>query len=311
MQEFALTHVDLARLTGRSPTQVDAALDGFSVPPLRYRELTDDESARIAERVDAVIRDETLRRSGEDDPAVWNRGWGEVATQLKNRSITRDALRPQYFRGEPTCRLFGRYIRPLAPEFEYEAGLALRRIVFDEFLRDAKTIVEFGCGTGINLLLLSEQFPEARLTGTDWAPVCAEILGEIARQTGRRISGEVFNMLNATGWEGPTESGAALMTVHAMEQLGSNWQSFLDFLIARRPALCLHIEPILEHYDERSSFDARARRYHLKRGYLQGFLPEVLALCKEGKADLIGSRRVRFGGLYHEAYSILAWRPKA
>jgi hypothetical protein len=101
------------------------------------------------------------------------------------------------------------------------------------------------------------------------------------------------------------------MTVHAMEQLGSNWQSFLDFLIARRPALCLHIEPILEHYDERSSFDARARRYHLKRGYLQGFLPEVLALCKEGKADLIGSRRVRFGGLYHEAYSILAWRPKA
>jgi hypothetical protein len=35
----------------------------------------------------------------------------------------------------------------------------------------------------------------------------------------------------------------------------------------------------------------------------------VLATCSEAKAELLASRRVAFGGLYHEAYSILAWRP--
>jgi hypothetical protein len=311
MDELTLGHDDLARLTGRSAAQVAAALAGFALPVLRYRALAEDEAAEIARGVDATIRDETLRRSGEDDPAVWVRGWGEVAAQLKTREITRESLRPQYFRGEPICRVFGRYIRPLAPGFEYDVGLALRRIVFDEFLGGMPTIAEFGCGTGINILLLAGQFPTAELIGADWAPICADILAQMARQTGRRIRGEVFNMLTATGWAGPAEPGAALLTVHAMEQLGENWRAFADFLIARKPALCLHIEPLFEHYDARSAFDDRARRYHLKRGYLRGFLPYVLALCQAGRGDLIASRRVSFGGHYHEAYSILAWRPRA
>lgn len=310
MTDELLSHDDLARLTGRTVAQVAAALADFPLPPLRYRTLADDEAAEVARRVDATIRDESLRRSGEDDPAVWIRGWGEVAAQLKGQTITRDTLRPQYFRGEPICRLFGRYIRPLAPEFEYDVGLALRRVIFDEFLGGVSPITEFGCGTGINVLLLSELFPEARLIGTDWAPASKDILSQMAEQTGKPIHGEVFNMLTATGWDGPREPVGAFLTVHAMEQLETHWQPFCDFMIARRPALCLHIEPLFEHYDEHSPFDDRGRRYHLKRGYLRGFLPHVEELRRAGKAEIVASRRVAFGGLYHEAYSILAWRPQ-
>jgi hypothetical protein len=70
-----------------------------------------------------------------------------------------------------------------------------------------------------------------------------------------------------------------------MEQLGTGWQPFADFLRSRRPSL--------------------------KRGYLRDFHPYVLDLCAAGKGELLMSRRIAFGGLYHEAYSILAWRPKA
>jgi len=310
MHELILTHDNLAQLTGRNAAAVARALAGFPLPSLQYRALDAAREAEIARQVENTILEETLRRSGEDDPTVWVRGWGEVATQLKGLQITRATLRPQYFRGEPICRLFGHYIEPVAHEFEYDVGLALRRIIFDEFLKDGTTITEIGCGTGINVLLLFEMFPNARLIGADWAPICAEILGQIALQSGRRIEGEVFNMLTATGWQGPAEPGSTLLTVHAMEQLGDHWAAFSDFMIAKRPSLCLHIEPLFEHYDASSLFDDRARRYHLKRGYLRGFLPHVLGLCREGRAELVASRRVAFGGLYHEAYSILAWRPR-
>lgn len=312
MSDAILTLEDLGRLTGRTPSQVASALEGHMLPPLPYRELRDDEARDIAASVERTIREDNLRRSGDDDPTVWVCGWGEVAARLRNHPITEEALRPQYFRGEPTCRLFGRYIRPLNPDFEYDVGLALRRIIFDEFAKDHASIVEFGCGTGINVLLLTERFPSAHLVGTDWAPVCKDILSEMARQRSRPISGEVFNMLTAHGWDGQAiDRGTMCLTVHAMEQLGTAWQAFADFLIERRPGLCLHIEPIFELYDDASPFDARAQKYHEKRGYLRGFHPYVLNLCREGKGDLVASRRVAFGGLYHEAYSILAWRPRA
>lgn len=308
MSDLLVSQDDLARLTGRSRTQVEAALRYLPLPALAYRELSEREAAEVTERVERTIREENLRRSGENDPAVWIRGWGEIAASLKQSGISRETLRPQYFHDEPICRLFGRYIRPLDPMFEYNLGLALRSIIFDEFLGGAPTIAEFGAGTGINILLLSDLFPKASLVGADWAPVCVDIYTQMARETGKAISGEVFNMLTASGWT-PSEPNCAFLTVHAMEQLETRWQPFCDFVFEHRPPLCLHIEPLFEHYDERSAFDDRARRYHLKRGYLRGFLPHVLAQCRAGKGELIASRRVAFGGLYHEAYSILAWRP--
>jgi hypothetical protein len=302
---------DLSRMTERTAGQVTAALDGWALPSLPYRELTKTEASEITAGVERSIEEGKLRRSGEDDPTVWVHGWGEVAARLRNQTITEDLLRPQYFRGEPTCRYMGRYIRPLEAGFEYDVGLALRRIIFDEFVVGHDSVVEFGCGTGINLLLLATRFADVKLVGADWAPVCKDILAEMGRQKSLPISGEVFNMLTAQGWDGrEIDPNTLCLTVHAMEQLGTSWQAFADFLIARRPGLCLHIEPIFELYDETSSFDDRARRYHEKRGYLRGFHPYVMRLCREGRGELVASRRITFGGLYHEAYSVLAWRPR-
>jgi hypothetical protein len=310
MSDLLISQDDFARLTGRSRAEVEAALRHLPLAPLPYRELSEREAADVAERVERTIREENLRRSGEDDPTVWIRGWGEIAASLKQTGISREALRPQYFHDEPLCRLFGRYIRPLDRMFEYNLGLALRSIIFDEFLSDSPMIAEFGAGTGINILLLSELFPKASLVAADWAPVCVDIYTQMARETGKTIRGEVFNMLTASGWT-PTERDCTFLTVHAMEQLETCWYPFYDFMVQHRPPLCLHVEPLFEHYDEQSTFDDRARRYHLKRGYLHGYLPHVLAECRAGKGELIASRRVPFGGLYHEAYSILAWRPRA
>jgi SAM-dependent methyltransferase len=309
MGALSLTADDFVRLTGCSPVPARRVIDDHRALDLSYRELTAEEQGQVVTSIERMIESRQLRAVGGNDPAIWEQGWREVAETLGGRAVTLESLRPQYFRGEPICRLEGRYVRGLAPGFDYETGLILRRLIFDGYLQGFDTVVEIGCGTGLNLLLLAEQFPRMRLVGCDWAEASRDILAQMARETGRSIVGRVFNMLTATGWDGgEIDRTAAVLTVHAMEQLGPNWQAFVEFLRRRRPGLCLHVEPLLELYDD-SAFDDRARRYHLKRNYLAGFQRYVSALAAKGEATLLAARRVRFGGLYHDAYSVLAWRP--
>jgi len=254
-----------------------------------------------------VIRDKPLRTVGDDDPVVWERGWAELADQLACQTITTHTLRPQYYHGEVPCRLFGGLVEQVTPDFEYWVGLCVRFVTFAEFLRDQRDVVEFGCGTGINLLLLAQLIPGARLAGCDWATPSQRILAQIARETGEAIEGYRFNMLSATGESGPIGAETAVLTVHALEQVGASWQPFLDFVVARRPRLCVHLEPLVELYDA-APLDDLARRYHRKRRYLDGFVPAIKALAARGQAEILTLRRTAFSGLYQEAYSVLVWR---
>jgi SAM-dependent methyltransferase len=264
----------------------------------------------VGDRVDEEISTREMRVSGGEASAIWQRGWDEVCKRILDQKIDFETLKPQYFHeGAPPCRLEGQYIQPASPEFEYWVGLRLRALVMWEYLSQANCIIEFGCGTGINIFLAQLLFPGKNLIGTDWAPASAQILGAMADQTGGEIQGYTFDMLSASGDDGdPWDQDTAVLTVHAMEQLHTGWGSFLEYVLARRPQICVHIEPVLELYGD-DDFDNRGRRYHQKRHYLDGYLPELEKLSEAGEIELVQSRRVRFGGQYHEAYSIIVWKP--
>jgi hypothetical protein len=277
-------------------------------PDLLYRPLTATETEAAIAGIEDTIRTKPLRVVGGDDPEVWERGWAELAATLSDRRITTDSLRPQYFHATVPCRLFGELVEQVTPDFEYWVGLGVRFAIFSTFLGGRDHIVEFGCGTGINLLLLSMLRPGARLTGCDWATPSQTILAQMARETGEKIEGRRFNMLTAAGEAGAIDGASAVLTVHALEQLGTGWRPFLDFLIAQRAGLYVHVEPLLELYGQSPPLDDLARRYHLKRHYLEGFVPAVEALAGSGQAEIIALHRTPFAGLYQEAYSVLVWR---
>jgi hypothetical protein len=298
---------ELARATGCSPAIAALAFDRLRPPELIYRPLSETEAAAAIAEVETVIRDKPLRTVGVDDPAVWERGWAELADRLAGERITTHTLRPQYYHREVPCRLFGGLVEQVTPDFEYWVGLCVRVATFAEFLRGEEHIVEFGCGTGINLLLLSQLMPGVHLVGCDWATPSQRILAQIARETGEAIEGHRFNMLTATGECGPIGAETAVLTVHALEQVGAGWQPFLDFVTARRPRLCVHLEPLVELY-ENTPLDDLGRRYHRKRRYLDGFVPAIKTLAARGQAEILALRRTAFSGLYQEAYSVLVWR---
>jgi hypothetical protein len=81
-------------------------------------------------------------------------------------------------------------------------------------------------------------------------------------------------------------------------------------LLARKPAICVNMEPMLELYDENNPVDALAIRFHRKRGYLEGFLPALRRLAEAGRIEIVEVKRFKFGSLYHECYSYVAWRTR-
>jgi hypothetical protein len=311
VSELQFGRAELARLTHSHPDTAVAAFAALSPPELRYRRLDGAEQAKAMAEIKDAISHRALRVVGSDDPQIWEKGWAELADQLKDRPITFETLRPQYFHAGVPCRLGDELIAPAASDFEYWLGLCVRYVLFREFLQDCRHIVEFGCGTGINLLILAKLTAAARLAGCDWASASQIILRRMAEQTGCAIEGHRFNMLTASGEEpGAIGPRTAVLTVHALEQLGSGWGAFLDYVRRHRPGLCLHVEPLLELYDPGSPLDALNRRYHEKRNYLAGFLPAIEQLAASGEAEILAVRRTPFGGLYHQAYSVLAWRPR-
>ena len=262
-------------------------------------------------KVVETIEKEDLRVVGTDDPQVWERGWSEVLRDFDGRVITIDALRPQYYRRGGMCRLLGDYIEPLTPHFDFHLALGVRQILFTHFLEGRRRVVEFGCGTGLNLHLLAERFPEMRLPGCDWATASQQIVQALSRQSGGRIAAAPFNMLSLDGRDGVgLDRDTAVVTVGAMEQLGQAWGNFVAFLMDSKPGLCVHVEPLAELYDETRRIDVLALRYHRKRNYLHGLLPHLDELARGGRAEILDVRRIEFGDLYHDGHSVLLWRAK-
>jgi hypothetical protein len=298
----------LAAVAGCPPRIAALTFDHLDPPELVYRPLGAAETAIAISDIENVLRDTPLRVVGTNDSGVWERGWAALAAQLELQQISLRTLRPQYFHADAPCRLFGKLVEQVTPDFEYWVGLCVRFAAFASFLQNRRHVIEFGCGTGINILLLTKLCPGAKLVGCDWATPSQTILAQMARESGEQIEGRRFNMLTAAGDCGTISEDSAVLTVHALEQLGTGWQPFLAFLIAQRAGVYVHVEPLLELYDLSKPLDDLGSRYHRKRNYLQGFLPAIQKLAAERQAEILALRPVLFSGLYHDGYSILAWR---
>lgn len=207
---------------------------------------------------------------------VWERCWGESES-------------PKYFSG--TVRYHG----ALFAGNEKALFDDLRAKVFEKWLSSEKTVCEFGCGGGDNLAELNAAYG-TEVIGFDWAA------SAVRRCMDRGILAQQFDMFSPP----PSTFRGALLTIHALEQLGKRWRPFLDYVMRSNPSICVHIEPIEELYDETNLLDYLALKYHAKRGYLSGFLTH---LVDDRGIEVLHVERSKFGNLFHEAYSCVVWRP--
>jgi hypothetical protein len=256
-----------------------------------------------------LIRSPRIERTVDENRAAWERGWQQSLEEARASSFAPEALRPKYFRGNRFLRWQGDVVVSENPQIEYDLFVLARRLLFGSFLPGVRTIYEIGSGSGNNLWLLSEMFPKARIIGLDWVAPAVELATELGQVSGRNIEGRHFDMLHPDS-AFALEPGAAVVTIHALEQLGDQHGPLIDWLAAARPAVILHYEPILEFYDRANVLDYLALWYSQRRRYLSGFWTEIAARRAAGRIEVLDARRPGLGGVYHEA-SVIAWRPTA
>jgi len=265
---------------------------------------------------DAVVM-EMLRRIDErrltyvenEDKTRWEKGWGENRDAFNATGGDLSALIPKYIRPNQAVRLYGDFVRTEDPNFELNWYVIFRQWFFETYLKGYENIFEFGSGSGFNVAMLGQMYPEARITGLDWASPSVEIVECLRKVHKLNTVGRQFDFFHPDqGVEIP--AGSAIFTVGALEQTGTNWGGLLDFFMSKKPACIYHIEPMYEWYDhENNAVDYTAWKAHEVRNFWRGFPQKLIELERMGKARILKTKRANFGSLVIEGYSQLIWQP--
>ena len=187
--------------------------------------------------------------------------------------------------------------------------MCIRHSVLSTYFKNIQIIYEFGCGNGWNLRAAHQLYPFKQMVGLDWANSAIKELNRLGRlKTGGWIRGRQFDFFDPD-YDLKLEPGSAVWTVGALEQTGQHWGPFLEYLLANKPAICVHVEPIVEWYDPKNPVDATAIAYHLARNYWQGFPSRMEDLARQGKVEILQKQRSYVGSKYLEGYSLFVWRP--
>lgn len=279
---------------------------------LVYEEISFEErDTYILDVVNALCKvevDRDTKPAGEHRLSEWERGWGENLDAIKSGKSVNDLV-PKYHGKHTLIHWNRQMIRPLVPFFDYKLHCIIVDWAVEKYLSDVDNLYEFGCGPGYHLLRARKINSKARMIGLDWTTASQEIIKQIKEYgIDDNIEGENFNFFKPNHFiEIPENSG--FLTVAALEQIGDKYMQFVDFILEKKPRVCVHLEPIDELLDQNSLLDRLSTLYFRKRNYLHGFLPYLHHLQEEGKIKIVNEQRTFSGSYFIEGHSLVVWYP--
>jgi hypothetical protein len=275
----------------------------------QYAEITPEENEKLLIKIVETLLNPNIIQSGEHRLDQWEAGWGEnLELFLKNPGNV-DLIIPKYFNKYGAVRWRGRFIRPISEKFEFHSLAIIIDWLFDKYIRGVSAIYEFGCGTGHNLLRVRGVNTSASLFGLDWAESSQSIINRMAlHKIDSKIHAKRFDYFNPDD-SFNLDQDSVVYTVASLEQVGTRWRSYIEYLLRKRPKLCIHIEPVAELLDPTQLIDYLSIEYFKKRNYLEGFLDGLRQLEKEGKLQIHRAQRTHIGSLFIEGYSVVVWSP--
>ncbi len=273
---------------------------------VRYEVMMGDERDSIVLDVLKAVDSGNFKASGKERKNDWEQGWQENLDAFIGSGYDVAALAPKYISKYDVSRLFQQYIKPYDRMFELNYYTVYRQYLFSTYLEPFDSIFEFGCGTGYNLAVMNSLFPDKRIMGLDWAESSVNIANALGTQLKAPVSGRRFDYFQPD-YHLEIPANSAVITLNSLEQIGGDYQAFLDFILAKKPALCINAEPIVEMYDDNNLIDYLAIRYHKLRNYLCGYYGALKQLEAQGRIRIVHAQRVPVGNYFHEGYSFVVW----
>lgn len=307
---LTITPADFARSFGATPEEMHPAVHELVArTDFRYDPLDSHERDRVIEEIRRKLDTSAFTKVGAHRQEVWETGWLENLEAFAQKGYALEKLVPRFVRANSIVRLNQEFVRVQDPRFEYHFFSALRLGLFTRYLAGADAVYEFGCGSGYNLVALAELHPQMKLYGLDWAESAVKLVNLIAQTHRLHLEGRRFDFF-APDPELKLASRSVVLTMVALEQVGTRFEEFLNFVLQQSPMLCINMEPLLDLYDPNNLVDSLAIRYHMQRGYLNGYLARLRQLAEEGRIEILKTQRLKFGSLYHEGYSYVVWKPR-
>jgi len=303
-----LTTMDFARAFGTTPDDLSQRCrEIIAQRDFRYEVIEGPDRDRILLTVLKKIDSDTQVVGAPERTDAWGRGWAENLNDFVESGFSHEALVPRFLRENQVLRYGGEYIQSYNPRFELDFITVFRTWLFEKYFAPFDSVYEFGCGTGFNLVLLADLFPEKQLYGLDFVQSSVDLIGKIRESGYGNIDGCLFDMISPPEYE--LHHDSAIFTFGTVEQLSGRFESFLLYLLNQRPKLCAHVEPTIELYDQDKLFDFVAMKFHRKRGYTEKFLPRLQELERQNKIEILKIKRLNFGSLLMEGYTYFVWRP--
>ena len=280
----------------------------FKATDLSYSEISKSANNEAILRVLNALNSDLIQvgahRSGD-----WEKGWQENYENYKQSKNLSDVI-PKYFNKIPLIRWKQEWIQPNSPTMEYDMLGLIVNFITDSYLEDFSNVYEFGCGTGHNLLRIRNRMPDVNLIGLDWATSSQALIRQVAVDTSDpKFTGENFDYFKPNR-DLKIRDNSAVITVASLEQTGSKFNEFIDYLVEQKPSLVIHIEPMWEPLDETNLLDYLSIKYFEKRNYLNGLQKYIEHLENQGKAEIVKKDRTYVGSFYIDGYSLLVWKPK-
>ena len=305
-----LTIEDFARSFGTTVNDIpEDCRELITKTDFRYKVIKGEERDRVI--LDVLRKLETDQQviGAKERQVTWEKGWSENLQEFVESNYDLRKIIPKFIRPDQIMRFNQNYIMPNNPNFELDYFSVFRLWLFRKYLKDFNPIYDFCCGTGFNLIALAQMYPDKTLHGLDFVSSSRDIVSKTGEVYSWKMKGHLFDMIS------PDESfeiepGSAVFTSGAIEQLAGRFEAFLQFLLKRRPALCINIEPTVELYDETNLIDYLAMKFHRKRGYTENYLPRLRELETEGKIEILKVKRLFFGSLHMEGYTYVIWKSK-
>ena len=248
-----------------------------------------------------------LVRSKAENLVAFETGWTENYNKMLQDGISLENLKPGYFRGSKFLRYNNELIVSDNLQLEFDLFKIARHCIFYKYFNKSDTICELGCGSCQNIFMLAELFKNTTLIAADWTNAAKKIADHLGFCLKQNISGHVLDMMDIKDARF-IPPGSAIVTIHAFEQLGTNFAGILDFIIKSRPHIVVQYEPVLEYYSENNLYDFLALKYCRKRNYLENYLAALKQLEQQKRIEIIAAYRPFLGGVLHES-SLIAWRP--
>ena len=275
--------------------------------PLQYEDLTPEQLEKYLIHVVKVLLAD-ITRCGEHRLVEWEEGWNQNLQEFCNTKNP-SSLIPKYHGKNRYVRWMGKIVNPITHHFDYRIHTYMVDTVLNSYMEGIENVYEFGCGPAYHLLRMQNNYPDKCLHGLDWTSSSQDIIGKINSSVGTDIKCHRFNFFEPDR-QFDLKPNSMAYTIAALEQVGDRFVDFVEYLIEKKPKVCIHMEPMSELLDENSVVDFLSIEYFKKRNYLSGFHSHLLQLEKEGRIEIISSKRTYSGSYFIEGHSLVVWKPK-